>query len=105
MEAGVNIWRALRNNHTTHPAWAHLQHSPLTEADLPRAITAIKPGQNPAEELSSKPAAAVAAAPVAAPAAAGGMAASDLKLGSVVRRKTTVEVVACDPDAEEFAAA
>jgi hypothetical protein len=129
MEAGVNIWRALRNNSTTHPAWAHLKHAPLTESDLPRAITAMKPGQNPAEQLASKPAAAaVAAAAIPRPAAAaaeeevkgevvvlaplvtaaaagGGMVVGgDIKPGSVVRRKTTVEVVACDAD-EEFAAA
>lgn len=38
MKAGVNIWRALRDNHSTHTAWRHLQLSPLTEADLPRAM-------------------------------------------------------------------
>ncbi|KAF6256625.1 FAE1/Type III polyketide synthase-like protein-domain-containing protein [Scenedesmus sp. NREL 46B-D3] len=40
MKGGINIWRALRNNHTTHPAWVHLANSPITEADLPRSIQA-----------------------------------------------------------------
>ncbi len=41
MEAGVNIWRALRGNRCVHPTWRHLAGRPLTEADLPRGIEAI----------------------------------------------------------------
>jgi hypothetical protein len=40
MKGGINIWRALRNNNTMHPAWVHLANSPITEADLPRSIQA-----------------------------------------------------------------
>jgi hypothetical protein len=40
MKGGINIWRALRNNHTMHPAWVHLADKPITEADLPRSIQA-----------------------------------------------------------------
>jgi hypothetical protein len=41
MEAGVNIWRALRGNRCVHPTWTHLAGKPLTEEDLPRGIEAI----------------------------------------------------------------
>lgn len=41
MKAGINMWRALRPVKSMHPAWAHLQDKPLTEADLPRAIDAM----------------------------------------------------------------
>jgi 3-ketoacyl-CoA synthase len=39
MKAGVNIWRALKDNHIVHPAWRHVANKPVTEADLPRPIT------------------------------------------------------------------
>jgi hypothetical protein len=45
MEAGVNIWRALRGNRCVHPTWRHLAGRPLTEADLPRGIEAITADQ------------------------------------------------------------
>jgi hypothetical protein len=38
MKCGVNVWRALRDTADIHPAWEHLANTPLTEADLPRAI-------------------------------------------------------------------
>ena len=41
MEAGVNVWKALKDNHCVHKAWEHLAETPLTEEDLPRSITAI----------------------------------------------------------------
>lgn len=48
MEAGVNIWRALRGNACVHPTWAHLAGKPLTEDDLPRGIEAITADHPPA---------------------------------------------------------
>lgn len=39
MKAGVNIWRALKDNKVVHPAWRHVANKPLTEADLPRPIS------------------------------------------------------------------
>jgi hypothetical protein len=33
-KAGVNVWRAVRNVQEAHPAWAHLEGTPVTEADL-----------------------------------------------------------------------
>jgi hypothetical protein len=50
MEAGVNIWRALRDIRCVHPTWRHLAGKPLTEADLPRGIEAITADQ-PQEEV------------------------------------------------------
>jgi hypothetical protein len=38
-QAGVNIWRALRDVRAIHPAWRHVAHCPITEADLPRPIS------------------------------------------------------------------
>lgn len=53
MEAGVNVWRALKNNHCIHKAWEHLKDTPLTEDDLPRSITAIKPDFGPADPAAA----------------------------------------------------
>jgi len=39
MKAGVNVWRAIRDVRAIHPAWRHVAHKPVTEADLPRPIT------------------------------------------------------------------
>ena len=39
MKAGVNVWRALRDVRSVHPAWRHVAGRPLTEADLPRPVT------------------------------------------------------------------
>lgn len=41
MKAGVNIWRALRNNKVMHRNWAHLTH-PLVDNDLPRTVEGFK---------------------------------------------------------------
>ncbi|KAF8069577.1 KCS2 [Scenedesmus sp. PABB004] len=76
MKAGVNVWRALRDNGAVHPAWRHLAAAPLTEADLPRAI-----------ETAGGPAAAKPAAGEPAAAADGGEPAG----GKPVARKLTVE--------------
>ncbi|GBF90942.1 hypothetical protein Rsub_03797 [Raphidocelis subcapitata] len=38
MKAGINVWRALREVKNVHPAWRHVAHAPVTEADLPRPI-------------------------------------------------------------------
>lgn len=78
MKAGVNIWRALKANRSTHKAWEHLKHTPLTEADLPRAIEAIT-GTLSSKSLSSVPEQGLAVA------GKGGVA-----------RKPTVEVAAFD---------
>ncbi len=70
-----------------HRAWMHLAHSPLTPADLPRAI-------DEGEGLVSKPdgnAAACEETPAAAP--AGEQLVKPQHEGSVAR-KPTVEVVA-----------
>ncbi|KAI8477402.1 MAG: FAE1/Type III polyketide synthase-like protein-domain-containing protein [Monoraphidium minutum] len=56
MKAGVNIWRAMRDIRTIHPAWRHVAHRPITEADLPRPIT------DPNSRLAAVPAGDVAAA-------------------------------------------
>jgi hypothetical protein len=50
MKAGVNVWRALRNNSVVHKSWDHLKDCPLTEADLPRAITAMLPDKAPLQQ-------------------------------------------------------
>jgi hypothetical protein len=56
MKGGINIWRALRNNHTMHPAWVHLADSPITEADLPRSIQAAAiPVSSDTSGSTSKP--------------------------------------------------
>lgn len=52
MKAGVNVWRALRNNSVVHRAWEHLKDCPLTEADLPRAITAILPDKSTLQQAN-----------------------------------------------------
>jgi hypothetical protein len=39
MKAGIIIWKALRDIHDVHPAWAHVAGRGYTEADLPRPIT------------------------------------------------------------------
>ena len=39
MKEGVNIWRALKENHVVHTAWRHVANKPITEADLPRPVT------------------------------------------------------------------
>jgi hypothetical protein len=41
MKVGINVWRALNNNASIHPAWVHLASNPLTEADLPRSIEPV----------------------------------------------------------------
>lgn len=41
MKAGINVWRALRDNRCHHTAWAHRAGKPYTEEDLPRSIEAI----------------------------------------------------------------
>lgn len=38
-QAGVNVWRALRDTSSIHPAWRHIAGKPVTEADLPRPIS------------------------------------------------------------------
>lgn len=38
IKAGINIWKALRDIHDNHPAWVHLNGTPLTDADLPRSL-------------------------------------------------------------------
>jgi hypothetical protein len=35
------VWRALNNNRSIHPAWAHLASHPLTEENLPRPIETV----------------------------------------------------------------
>lgn len=42
MKGGVNIWRALKDNNCTHPAWRHLNGRAYTEEDLPRKINEPK---------------------------------------------------------------
>lgn len=39
MKSGVGYWRALRDIHDVHPAWAHWNGRPMTEDDLPRPIS------------------------------------------------------------------
>lgn len=39
MKSGVGYWRALRDIHDVHPAWAHWSGRPMTEDDLPRPIS------------------------------------------------------------------
>jgi 3-ketoacyl-CoA synthase len=39
MKSGVGYWRALRDIHDVHPAWAHWNGAPMTEDDLPRPIS------------------------------------------------------------------
>jgi len=39
MKAGVGYWRALRDIHDVHPAWAHWNGRPMAESDLPRPIS------------------------------------------------------------------
>jgi 3-ketoacyl-CoA synthase len=41
MKGGVNVWKALRDTATAHPAWAHCAGKVYTEADLPRKITLV----------------------------------------------------------------
>lgn len=77
MKVGINVWRALNNNNSLHPAWVHLASKPLTEEDLPRSI-------EPAN-ININKAAAVAAATAEAQSGAGGKA---------VLRKPTVEIKA-----------
>lgn len=72
MKGGINIWRALRDVHTLHPAWEHLAGNPITEADLPRSIRAAAitlSGESKPDQVAAAAApvaAAVPAAPVAA---------------------------------------
>ncbi|KAI8472024.1 MAG: FAE1/Type III polyketide synthase-like protein-domain-containing protein [Monoraphidium minutum] len=76
MKAGVNVWRALRDNRSVHAAWRHLMHKPLTEADLPRGID------------EAAPAAAAAARKAEAEARARAEAAAAAKAKGVARRPT-----------------
>ena len=39
MKSGVAFWRALKSFKEIHPCWAHLNGTPLVEADLPRPIS------------------------------------------------------------------
>lgn len=55
-QAGVNIWRALRDVRDVHPAWRHVAHKPITEADLPRPIN------DPSSRMHTVPAGDIAAA-------------------------------------------
>ena len=55
-QAGVNIWRALRDVKAVHPAWRHVAHRPITEADLPRPIS------DPSVRMHAVPAGDIAAA-------------------------------------------
>lgn len=90
MKAGVNVWRALRTNDAVHPAWRHLAATPLTEADLPRAIEAIGVDKS---ATTSKP------VPVPAPAPAPASP-DESANGKPLSRKLTVEVqafVAAEP--------
>jgi hypothetical protein len=38
MKGGVNIWRALRDTHSAHPAWLHCAGRPYRDEDLPRRV-------------------------------------------------------------------
>jgi hypothetical protein len=38
MKGAVNIWKALRDNASVHPAWRHLNGKAYVEADMPRRI-------------------------------------------------------------------
>jgi 3-ketoacyl-CoA synthase len=75
MKSGVGYWRALRDIHDVHPAWAHWNGRPMTEDDLPRPISveyrsaydAKAAEEAEAAKLAGKTAAA-AEAPAAAPA-------------------------------------
>jgi len=81
MKVGINVWRALNNNRSIHPAWVHLASHPLTEEDLPRSI-------EPTE---------------GAAAATGAAAAGDIvtvKEEKFVARKPTVEVRTFETDEE-----
>jgi hypothetical protein len=39
MKSGVAFWSALKSFKEIHPCWAHLNGTPLVEADLPRPIS------------------------------------------------------------------
>jgi hypothetical protein len=89
MKVGINIWRALNNNDSLHPAWLHLAHAPLTEADLPRSIepTAAAASRTTAESPAGDATAAsddFSGVATAAAAAAGA--------AKLVGRKPTIEV-------------
>jgi hypothetical protein len=87
---GINVWRALRTNNSIHPAWLHLASTPLSEADLPRAI---EPTEGPA-------AAAGAPAAAAAANAKGGAAAKVGVDGTPVVAVKAFEPVAAETDEE-----
>lgn len=38
MKGGVNIWKALRDTDSMHPAWAHCAGRPYRDEDLPRRV-------------------------------------------------------------------
>lgn len=38
MKGGVNIWRALRDTDSVHPAWTHCAGRPYRDEDLPRRV-------------------------------------------------------------------
>jgi 3-ketoacyl-CoA synthase len=38
MKAGVNVWKALRDINSVHPAWAHRVNRPYIESELPRPV-------------------------------------------------------------------
>lgn len=38
MKGGVNIWKALRDTDTMHPAWLHCAGRPYRDEDLPRRV-------------------------------------------------------------------
>ena len=44
MKGGVNVWRALRDTQSAHPAWMHADR-PYREDDLPRRINAEQPAE------------------------------------------------------------
>lgn len=50
MKGGVNVYKALKDTHSMHKAWAHVAGKPYTEADLPRPINENKGKRGPEEE-------------------------------------------------------
>jgi hypothetical protein len=48
MKGGVNIWRALKENHSEHPAWRHLNGRAYTDDDMPRRVNEPKKAGAPA---------------------------------------------------------